>query len=203
LCQTSPEEIRRLARYICFCKEPSLTDGVTFPLTPTPTRSDSAFSTGEMTMKMDFAVLVLASSFLAIGCANADDAKQQSEKLQGTWGAVTFIQDGQGEGPEVAPDKSPVRWVFKEDRVTFLADVEEASAKGIFKLDPSAKPNAIDVSFPAAPNAKQGQTFLGIYELDGETLKICYDPDGKKRPAEFQAKAGSNRILAVFKRAKK
>ena len=42
----------------------------------------------------------------------------------------------------------------------------------------------------------------GIYELDGDTLKVCYAIDGGKRPAEFKAKPGSKHVLIVFKRLK-
>lgn len=47
-----------------------------------------------------------------------------------------------------------------------------------------------------------GQTMLGIYEPDGDTLKICYDPEGTNLPGEFQASAGSKLIMAVFNRSK-
>jgi uncharacterized protein (TIGR03067 family) len=151
-------------------------------------------------MKLHFPALVAAGLLVAFGFANADEAKQQAEKFAGTWGAVSYVQDGQGEGEKIAPQESPVRWVFKGDKVTFLADVEAASAKGSFKLDPSKKPKAIDIVFPAAPGDKKGQTVLGIYELDGDTLKLCYDPDGAKRPAEFKSMAGSKLILVVFKK---
>ncbi len=153
-------------------------------------------------MKVHFPALVAAGLLFAFGFANADEAKQQAEKFKGTWGAISYVQGGQGEEEKTAPQESPVRWVFKGDNVTFLADVEGASPKGSFKLDPSKKPKAIDIVFPAAPGDKQGQTVLGIYELDGDTLKLCYDPEGTKRPAEFKSKAGSKLILVVFKRLK-
>ena len=153
-------------------------------------------------MKMYFPAIVTGGMFIALGFASPDEAKQQAEKLQGVWGAISYVQDGQGEGEKVAPQESPVRWVFKGDKVTFRADVEEASANGSFKLDPSKTPQAIDVLFPAAPGEKKGQAILGIYELDGDTLRICYGPDGTERAAEFKSKAGSKLILVVFKRLK-
>ena len=46
---------------------------------------------------------------------------------------------------------------------------------------------------------------LGIYELDGDgdTLKVCFDPEGKKRPAEFKAPEGTGYFFNVHKRVKK
>ena len=42
---------------------------------------------------------------------------------------------------------------------------------------------------------------VGIYEIDGDTLKICYDLDGKKHPTEFKA-TGPKIMLATYKRVK-
>ncbi len=153
-------------------------------------------------MKLYFPAIATVGLLAALGFASPNEAKQQAEKLQGVWGAISYVQDGQGEGEKVAPQESPVRWVFKGDKVTFLADVEDGSPKGTFKLDPTKTPQAIDMLFPAAPGEKKGQAMLGIFELDGDTIKICYGPDGTERPAEFKSEAGSKLILVVFKRLK-
>ncbi len=47
-------------------------------------------------------------------------------------------------------------------------------------------------------------TIRYIYELDGDTLKVCgHLLPGKELPTEFSAPEGSKRMFAVFKRAKK
>jgi hypothetical protein len=43
--------------------------------------------------------------------------------------------------------------------------------------------------------------FYAIYELKGDTLRICYGADA--RPKEYSSEADSNRILAVYKRVTK
>ena len=135
-------------------------------------------------------------------CCTGEE-KKDADKIQGTWAAVTYVQDGQGEGEKIDPKESPIRWVFKGNKVTFLADVEEASAKGTFKLDPAKKVKTIDINFPPAAGAKKGQAMLGIYEIENDTLKICYEPDGVVRPTEFKSKAGSKLILIGFKQVNK
>ena len=44
---------------------------------------------------------------------------------------------------------------------------------------------------------------LGIYEIDGDTLKAYFDPQGKKRPTEFKSAPGSANVVNVHKRVKK
>ncbi len=150
-------------------------------------------------------LLVVVSAILAAAgiVKAADDDKHEAAKLEGTWAAVSYVDDGQGEGETASVSESPVRWVFKGNNVSFLADVAKASAKGSLKLDPAAKPKTIDITFPPAADSKKSQTMLGIYEVERDVLKICYGRDGAKRPAEFKSKPKSSHIMVVFKRVKK
>jgi hypothetical protein len=51
---------------------------------------------------------------------------------------------------------------------------------------------------------EKGYTALGIYELDGDTLRICHTWKGqRKRPEKFAIAEGSGLVLAVWKREKK
>jgi uncharacterized protein (TIGR03067 family) len=71
-----------------------------------------------------------------------------------------------------------------------------------YKLDPRARPKAIDLVPQAGP--ARGKTLRGIYSLDGEYLEICYNPNpGGKRPRAFvttQDFKGAK--LLVFKRTR-
>jgi hypothetical protein len=51
----------------------------------------------------------------------------------------------------------------------------------------------------------KGKTWLGIYESDGDILRIC-DHAGdvaRGRPAAFVSSAGSGQVLISFKRVKR
>jgi len=48
------------------------------------------------------------------------------------------------------------------------------------------------------PNS--GRTFPAIYELEGDTLRICYDLSGVKRPTEFKSIAGTRLYLVTYVR---
>jgi uncharacterized protein (TIGR03067 family) len=68
------------------------------------------------------------------------------------------------------------------------------------KIDTSKKPKTMDIIGAEGPN--KGKTFLAIYELNGDTLRVCYNLGGKERPAEFKTTKDSLVFLATYQRAK-
>ena len=50
------------------------------------------------------------------------------------------------------------------------------------------------------PNA--GKTFPCIYEIDGDTLRICYDLSEKASPKELKTAQGTKLYLVTYKRKK-
>lgn len=151
-------------------------------------------------------------TLLTIGCLLAgfgsagalgddpDDAfKEELKALAGTWKAVSIETDGK-KAPEdilkqvvMTRDESGKTVIRRGDMVVLEATVK--------KLDPSKKPKTIDTEQTVGEN--KGKTIQGIYEIDGNTLRVCLAPPGKERPSEFSAKAGSGNSLAVYRREKK
>jgi len=76
-------------------------------------------------------------------------------------------------------------------------EVQEAT----IKLDPTAKPKTVDKT--VTKGRGNGETFLGIYQLDGDQLKICIAWESKERPTEFAGKEDGKAILVIYKRVKK
>jgi uncharacterized protein (TIGR03067 family) len=64
-----------------------------------------------------------------------------------------------------------------------------ATYEGILELDTSASPPRLDMKFDAGP--EKGNTNLGIYQLDGDTWKLCLATRGTVRPASFASTPGS------------
>src|SRR5262249_55380185 len=119
------------------------------------------------------------------------DAKEDS--IEGTWvpsaaelGGKTFLDEV----------RKTIRLVVEGDRYTVTVGTEPD--RGTCKLDPSAKPKALDITGTDGPN--KGRTILAIYERDGDTLRICYDLSGKGRPREFKTEAGTRLFLVTYKR---
>src|SRR5262249_26261721 len=69
------------------------------------------------------------------------------------------------------------------------------------KLGPTNSPRTIDVTF--TEGERKGQTAVGVYEIEGDTFRVCVARPGDERPAEFSARVGSGRTLVVYQREKK
>jgi uncharacterized protein (TIGR03067 family) len=151
--------------------------------------------------RISLAVLFCAVGFAASGGSSAladdkADVEKELKKFQGTW-TVELVE---AEGKVVAID------LFKGMTVTFEGDKyivkmgDQVIQGATQKLDPSKSPKTLDGTVTEGPN--KDTVILGIYEIDGDRLKVCFDPEGKKRPTEFKTVAGSQTTLAVYKRAK-
>jgi uncharacterized protein (TIGR03067 family) len=140
-----------------------------------------------------FAALLLV---LAAGLAlRAADAKDELDRLQGTWNRTSAEVNGK---PVSEAELKNTTLVIQGDQYTLKTP--EGDRKGTIKLDPTSSPKHFDLTPSAGPN--KGKTLLGIYEVDGDTLRYCLALNGKDRPTEFSGKEGSGRGLFVNKRAK-
>ena len=140
-------------------------------------------------------LIVIAAAALCLAAdAPKDAVKKDQEKLQGDW----ILASGERDGEQFPDDmvKSLKRFVTG-DKFTVNRD-DQTVTKGTFTLDPSKKPKAIDLKIEG-----NDQVIQGIYELDGDTLKLCYAAPGEERPKQFGTKAGSGHALVVWKKAKK
>jgi uncharacterized protein (TIGR03067 family) len=135
---------------------------------------------------------------LLLAAGDADDAvKKELARFEGTWKFVSIESEKEKISEEAL--KHP-RLKIMGDKFNVTED-ENNSYGGTFKVDPTKKPKTIDVTFTTGP--EKGKTSLGIYELEGDNYKVCIDPEGKSRPAEFAVKPGSGFYLEVLKREEK
>ncbi len=142
-------------------------------------------------------LLALAIFFWTDGSAPTEDAtKKDLEKVQGDWAQVSFVVDG-GKLPD--DEAQALFRSMKDDKYTIF-QFKKVIGKGTFKIDASRKPKTIDA---ATIVGGRELTLLGIYELDQDTLKLCFAPPGKPRPTDFTSRKGSEHRLSVWEREKK
>jgi uncharacterized protein (TIGR03067 family) len=139
---------------------------------------------------------LLAPGGTGVRADDKADAEKELKKFQGTW-TFESVEAGGKKLPTDALKGSTV--TFEGDKYT-VKNGDAVLQAATLKLDPSKSPKAFDVTVAEGPNKG---TILGIYEIDGDTLKVCFDPEGKKRPTEFKTAAGSQTTLVVHQRVKK
>lgn len=128
--------------------------------------------------------------------AFAQPAEEAQKQLRGTWTATKAERNG-----KAADDVLGHRLTITGNRFQIHAKDGKPLYAGTIRLDPGAKPAAIDFEHMGA--ALQGKAWKGIYVLDGDTLTTCDNgPDlDRGRPTAFEAKSGSGYVLITFKRA--
>jgi uncharacterized protein (TIGR03067 family) len=136
----------------------------------------------------------LAAAFITTA-AFGSQAGGDTKLLDGAWLPSTAELGG-----DPLPDAvlKTMKLVITGDKYTVT--VGKGIDRGSLKFDPAAKPKTMDIMGAAGPN--KDKTFLAIYEIKDDTLRICYDLTGKARPREFQSKKGELVFLVTYRRAK-
>jgi uncharacterized protein (TIGR03067 family) len=119
--------------------------------------------------------------------------KSDLERLQGTWTVAELEVDGQPAG--AAGD---AHIVIEGSRFTTTGMGAEYG--GAFELDSSATPARIDMKFDTGP--EKGNINFGIYQLRGDSWKLCLATRGTDRPAAFASAPGSGIALEKLVRGK-
>lgn len=143
-------------------------------------------------------LLVLVSQSAATDAAPELMAAEQ-KKLHGTWEGYAVENEGE------RPDRGPVhlRLVIEGDKISAVdlgaTEKDKSMGSGTFKLDLTKELKEFDATGVVLPG-KREKTYLGIYQLEGDTLKWCIDNRAKERPTAFRTIGG--KYLLVLKRQK-
>ena len=127
---------------------------------------------------------------VARGGIDSDD-----READGTWKPVSAELAGK---PWPQPVLDSMKLIMKDGKYT--VQVGDQSDEGTVKRDPSKSPKTMDIKGTNGPN--KGKTFLAIYELKGDEMRVCYDLSGKSRPTEFATRPETQLFLVTYHRAK-
>jgi len=150
---------------------------------------------------MSLEILIVLTAGLLVAGSPAGDSPGASgddaAKIQGSWACAAAIVDGKPLDAKVAGE---LRLTLTATR--YLTERgDEVLFDSTYRLDPRPKPRHIEMTGTEGDAA--GKLALGIYALDGDTLKICYTMPGTERPTAFESKPGSGAFLVTWTRVGK
>jgi uncharacterized protein (TIGR03067 family) len=147
------------------------------------------------------AAFVLPVLLVAAPVPKEKEKVKDDDAILGTWKIEKFdLGGGPGAPPQQEIDK--MRFVFEKDSVMRVTRGTDEDAKGTFKLDPTAKVKTLDLIINPPGGGAKPETMLGLYELDGDTLKLCVTKGpNQNRPAEIKAD-GKDTAVITFTRVK-
>ena len=115
------------------------------------------------------------------------------QKLQGEWNIVFLEVDGIAPAPNTF---AGAKITIEGDRFTTLG------MGGIFEgnlaVNSASSPKSLRMAFTAGP--EKGNTNHGIYELEGDRLRLCLCVTGGAAPTEFATSPGSGCALETLDR---
>jgi uncharacterized protein (TIGR03067 family) len=142
-----------------------------------------------------FAPAVVLVLFVTVAFGQDNATEKDLKGFQGTWKVVSMMWGGREDVDGNFKDATTVI-AGNEATVTIGKD---ALPKVVFKLDATKKPATIDLGLAGEKSLPN----LGIYELKGDMLTVCWGGDGKPRPTRFAStKEGDERLLVLQRLAK-
>ena len=118
-------------------------------------------------------------------------------ELEGEWAMLAGVFNG------AALRQDMVDWCRRITRgnVTSVMAGPQTMLKATFTLDQSKNPAAID--YINLEGSNKGKRQAGIFELTGDTLKVCIAAPGRPRPADFTSKPSDGRSYTQWRLTKK
>jgi uncharacterized protein (TIGR03067 family) len=146
--------------------------------------------------RLPFGVL-LAVLNLALSASAADDTAERA-KLTGTWEGWVV----EGDGSQTAQRRQRVNeLVINAAQISAKDGRSISMGQGTYKLGGAGGAKTIDATGTTGPT--QGKFYLGIYRLDGDTLRWCSGNErARTRPTEFKTNTGNGHFLMILTRKK-
>jgi uncharacterized protein (TIGR03067 family) len=154
-----------------------------------PSRGKTRSELGEVRAVKEFLLAAACGLLLAADNTKEQQAMGDQEKIQGSWVLASGERDGKPLPDQAIQD---IKLIFSGDKLT--TQHKDRKTEATFKLDAQKTPKQIDLDLG-------GRVGKGIYQLDGDNLKIVHGVLGDDRPTDFP-NAGSGLTVLVLKRQK-
>ena len=128
----------------------------------------------------------------------SDKMSDDLKAIQGTWKTAELMMTGE----KVAGDQVSAHMTISGNNYELKDSANDNTVMetGTFKLDESKSPKQMDWTIGSGED--KGTTYQAIYEIKGDTVRYCFNPDGGARPTEFSSTAENGNILSTQTRVK-
>jgi uncharacterized protein (TIGR03067 family) len=144
-------------------------------------------------------VIHLSGHVVAADAPRRNASKNELEKFQGIWVAVSVEHNG-----AKVPDAAIKSWKMVVEGNEMTINPQTDKVPLAFELDPAKSPKEIVLSM--LDERHKGVTRRGIYSFEDGLLRLCCDNNDKHRdvkpPKDFSTKRGDDLLVIVAKRDK-
>jgi len=129
---------------------------------------------------------------------NPSNTPRNGQGLAGVWRG--WVVDGRGENTDSGAMQMELR--IEGNRMTArevgTSRAPEGLGSGTFTFTGNGTTGNLDATGASGP--QQNKQFLGIYQLDGDTLRWCVGNQGRARPTEYATRSG-NYLMVLHREA--
>ena len=142
---------------------------------------------------------IVAVALMAVACAQPPDsgAAQDDRAISvGRWEVSAVEVNGKSIDPELV---AMLRVIYQTDGswAVYFKSLPVAEGRSTNRQDQS--PKTFEMETLGSESMKPVR-YTGIYKFDGDTRVLCFVPDGKPRPDEFESPRRSGRVLVTLRR---
>jgi uncharacterized protein (TIGR03067 family) len=134
---------------------------------------------------------------LLVGCAGFGSHPESGPELMGEWVCISAAVDGK---PLPAETVKLLRLTLT-DRSYITTKGSETLFESTYRIDRNKRPARIFML--GNEGELTGKEAQGIFEMSGDTLRICYSMPGDPAPTSFESTAGSKVYLINWRRVSK
>lgn len=119
-------------------------------------------------------------------------------KLDGDWVVESF------EGPKEGAPPESITMRFADGKISITDPSRKGRAEEVdYTADMTKKPGTIDIKPRAGgPGGPPDKLVLGIIEVKGDTMRLCFSKEGADRPTEFKPDMEKGIMVIHLKRIK-